>query len=120
MQPHRWLIQPYTKVINYNQFCQTMDDFHRVYGLSLKGINLPNLNDKVITDVDWLSVFKVMRVRGKVKIEHVRPELYDRCTTLHRKVFQVLLNNNELSHCPLQGLAHYENCTTVIKFDYAL
>ena len=55
------------------------------------------LTDKLISDADWLSVYKESRVKGKVKLKHVQPECYDACMTLHQKVHQEIPVNNELS-----------------------
>ena len=73
----------------------------KVYQLELSGLNLglktKSNTDKLISDADWLSVYKVPRVKGKVKLKHVRPELYDACMMLHQKVHQEILVNKELS-----------------------
>ena len=61
-------------------------DFNHLYGLSLEGIDPVVLIDKLFSDIDWLSIYKVPRVKGKVKLKHVRPELYDDCMRFHHKV----------------------------------
>ena len=50
-------------------------------------------------------------VKGKVKLKHVRPELYDDCMTLHQKVHQEIPVNNELSVAFARAFA-YEYCKT--------
>ena len=67
----------------------------------------------MVTDLDWLSVYKVTRVKGKVqKVKHVCPELYEECTMLHQKVHQEIMVNNELSIVFVRVFA-YKNCTFV-------
>ena len=105
------MIPPYSRVINYSRFCQTEEEFHATYGLSLVGIDPAILTDKMISDVDWLSVYKVPRATGKVKVKHVRPELYDQCMVMHQKVYQEIPVNYELSVSFARAFA-YENCTT--------
>ena len=51
----------------------------------------------MISDIDWLLVYKVPRVKRKVKLKHVRPELYDDCMRLHQKVHQEILVDNKFS-----------------------
>ena len=59
------------------------------------GIDRTTVSDKMISNVDWLSVYKIKRVRDMVKIKQIRLELYDKCMMLHQKVFQkVPVNNN--------------------------
>ena len=107
----RWLVPPYPRVLNFAKFCETKEDFNNIYGLSLEGIDPIVLTDKLISDVDWLSVYKVPRVKGKVKLKHVRPELYDDCMRLHQKVHQEIPVNNELSIAFARAFA-YEYCKT--------
>ena len=61
------------------------EDLNIIYGLSFVGIDPAMLTNKLITNIDWLSVYKVRR---KVKIKHVHPELYEDCVMLHQKVHQ--------------------------------
>ena len=75
------------------------------------GINPVVLTDKLISDIDWLSVYKVPKVKGKVKLKHVRPELYDDYMRLHQKVHQEIPVNNELSVVFARAFA-YEYCKT--------
>ena len=96
-------------MLNFTKFCETKEDFNLLYGLSLEGIDPAVLTDKLISDADWLSVYKVPRVKGKVKLKHVRPELYDACMTLHQKVHQEIPVNNELSVAFARAFA-YEHC----------
>ena len=86
-------------MLNFAKFCKTKEDFHNIYGLSLEGIDPAVLIDRLISDVDWMLVYKVPRVKGKGKgkLKHVRPDLYDDCMRLHQKVHQEILVNNELS-----------------------
>ena len=65
--------------------------------------------DKLIRDIDSLSVYKGPGVNGKVKLKHVRLELYDDCMRLHQKVYQEILVNNELSVAFTRAFA-YEYC----------
>ena len=58
---------------NYKKFYQMKEDFNRVYDLPLNGIYYVVLSYKMITDIDWLSVYKVTKVKGKVKTKHVHP-----------------------------------------------
>ena len=82
-------------MLNFAKFCETKQDFNLIYGLSLEGIDPVVLTDKLISVIEWLSVYKVPRVKGKVKLKHVRPELYDDCMRLHQKVHQEIpVNNN--------------------------
>ena len=60
------------------------------------GIDPVVLTDKLISDIDWLSVYKVPRVKGKVKLKHVRLELYNNCMRLHQKEHQEIPVNNKL------------------------
>ena len=83
-----------------------------MYGLSQHGIGLAVLIDRIITNLNWLSVYKVTRVNGKkVKIKHVHPELYEDCMVLHQKVHQEIIANNELSIAFTWAFAH-KNCTS--------
>ena len=107
----RWLVPPYPRVLNFVMFCETKEDFNLVYGLSLKGIDPAMLTDKLISDINWLSVYKVPRVKGKVKLKHVQLELYDDCMRLHQKVHQEIPVNNELSVAFSRAFA-YEYCKT--------
>ena len=71
------------------------------------------LTNKMVTDLNWLSVYKVTRVKGKVqKVKHVCPELYEECTMLHQKVHQEILVNNEFSVAFTRAFT-YENYTYV-------
>ena len=45
--------------------------FNLIYGLSLEGIDLVVVTDKLISDAERLLVYKVPRVKGKVKLKHV-------------------------------------------------
>ena len=78
-------------------FYETKEDFNQVYGPSLEGMDRAMLTNKLISDIDWLSVYKALKVKGKVKLKHVRPELYEDCVRLHQKVHQTIPMNNELS-----------------------
>ena len=69
-------------MLNFAKFCETKEDFNLLYGLSMEVVDPAVLTDKFIFDADSLSVYKVPRVKGKVKLKHVRPELYDDCMTL--------------------------------------
>ena len=97
-----WLVPPYRTVLNFTKFCETKEDFNLLYDPAV-------LTDKLISDADWLSVYKVPRVKGKVKLKHVRPELYDACMMLHQKVHQEIPVNNELSVDFARAFA-YEHC----------
>ena len=55
---------------------------------------------------------KVLRVKGKVKLNHVRPELYEDFMRIHQKVHQEILVNNELSVAFARAFA-YEYCKTM-------
>ena len=105
----KWLVPPHRMVLNPAKFCETKEDFNHVYGLSLEGIDPTMLADKLISDIDWLSCYKVPRVKGKVKLKHVRPELYDDCMRVHQKVHQEIPVNNELSVAFARAFA-YEYC----------
>ena len=83
-------------VLNFSKFYETKEDFNNIYGLSLEYIDLVVLTNKVVTNAEWLSVYKVTRVKGKVKEKHVRLELYKDCMMLHQKVHQEI-PINELS-----------------------
>ena len=98
-------------MLNFAKFCETKEDFHNIYGLSLEGIDPAVLTDRLISDVDWMSVYKVPRVKGKVKLKHVRPDLYDEYMRLHQKVHQEILVNNELFVSFARAFA-YEYCKT--------
>ena len=74
------------RVLNFAKFCETNEDCNHVYGLSLEGIELAFLTHKLIRDMDWLLVYIVPRVKGKVQVKHVRLELYDNCMRPHLKV----------------------------------
>ena len=91
------------------KFCKTKEDFNLIYGLSPEGIDHVVLTDKLISDIDWLSVYKVARVKGKVNLQHVRPELYGDCMRLHQKVHQEIPVNDELSVAFARAFA-YEHC----------
>ena len=41
------------------------------------------LIDKLITDIEWLLVYKVTQVKAEFKLKHVRPELYEDWMRLH-------------------------------------
>ena len=59
-------------MLNFAKFCETKEDFHNIYGLWLEGIDPAVLTDRLISDVDWMLVYKVPRVKGKIKLKHVR------------------------------------------------
>ena len=80
-----YILPPYPMVLNFANFYETKD-FNHVYGLSLEGIELAFLTHKLIRDMDWLLVYIVPRVKGKVQVKHVRLELYDNCMRPHLKV----------------------------------
>ena len=82
--------------MNFAKFCETKEDFNHIYGLSLEGIDPEVLTKKLISDIDWLSVYKVSNAKGKVKLKHVRTELYEDLR-FHQKVHQEILVKNELS-----------------------
>ena len=65
----RWLVPPYPRVLNFQTFYEMKEDFNHVYGLSLEGLNPLVLTNKMITNVKWLSVYKVTKVKDKVKIK---------------------------------------------------
>ena len=94
------------------QVCKTKEDFNLIYGLSLEGIDLGVLTYKLISDIDWLLVYKVPRGIGKVNLKHVRPELYDDCMRLHQKVHQEISVNNQLSVTFARAFV-YEYCKTL-------
>ena len=98
-------------MLNFAKFCETKEDFHNIYGLSLEGVDPTVLSDKLISDVDWMTVYTVPRVKGKVKLKHVRADLYDDCMRLHQKVHQEIPVNNELSVSFARAFA-YEYCKT--------
>ena len=50
----------------------------------------------MVTDLDWLSVYKVTRVKGKVKVKHVCHEHYENCMVLHQKLHQEIPTNKKL------------------------
>ena len=97
--------------MSFTKFCERKEDFNLIHGLSLDGIDPAVLTDKLICDADWLSVYKVPRVKGKVKLKHVRPELYDDYMPLHQEVHQEIPVNNELSVAFARAFA-YEHCKT--------
>ena len=78
------------------------------------GIDPTTLFDKLISNADWLSMYKITRVRGKVKIKQIRSELYDKCMMLHQKVFQDVAVNSELSVAFARAFA-FENCKTALQ-----
>ena len=80
--------------------------------LSLEGIDPAVLTYKFISDIDWLSVYKVPRVKGKEKLKHVQSKLYDDCMRLHQKVHQEISVNNELSVAFARAFT-YEYCKTM-------
>ena len=98
-------------MLNFTKFCETKEDFNLLYGLSLEGIDPVVLTYKLISDIDWLLVYKVPKVKGKVKLKHVRLELYDDCMRLHQKVLQDIPVNNELSIAFTRAFA-YKYCKT--------
>ena len=59
-----------------------------------------------------MLVYKVPRVKGKVKVKHVRLELYDNSMRLHQKVHQEISVNNELSVAFARAFT-YEYCKTM-------
>ena len=77
---------PYPRALNYHKFCETKEDFNRVYGLSLCGIDPVILIDRMIIDVDWLLAYILRRVKGTIKIKHVHLELYEDIMALHKKL----------------------------------
>ena len=90
-----WQVPPYPRVLNFAKFCETKEDFNHVNGLSLEGIDPTMLTNKLISDMDWLSIYKVPRVKGKVMLKHVWPEFYDDYMRLHQKVRQDIPVNNK-------------------------
>ena len=70
----RWLIPPYPRALNITKFCKTKEDFNLIYGLSLEGIDPVVLTDKLISDIDWFFIYKLPKVKGKVKLKD--------CTTI--------------------------------------
>ena len=98
-------------MLNFTKFCETKEDFNLIYGLSLEGIDPAVLIDKLTRDIDWLSVYKVPRVKGKVKLKHVWSKSYDDCMRLHQKVHQEIPVNNELSVAFARAFA-YDYCKT--------
>ena len=92
-------------------FCETKEDFNLIYGLSLEGIDPAVLTDKLISDIDWQPVYKVPRVKDKVKLKHVWLELYGDSMRLNKKVHEEIPINNELSVAFTRAFAH-EYCKT--------
>ena len=43
-------------MLNFAKFCETKEDFHNTYGLSLEGVDPAVLSEKLISDVDWMIV----------------------------------------------------------------
>ena len=74
--------------------------------MSLEGLEPVVLTKKVISDIDWLSVYKVPRAKSKVTLKHVRSELYEDCMRLHQKVHQEIPMNNELSGAFAKAFAY--------------
>ena len=102
----RWLVPTFPGVLNFTKFCEIKDEFNLIYGLCLEGIGPVVLTDKLISDIDWLLVYKVPRVKGKVKVKHVRLELYDNSMRLHQKVHQEIPIDNELSVAFVRAFAY--------------
>ena len=84
------------------------EDLNIIYGLSFVGIDPAMLTNKLITNIDWLSVYKVRR---KVKIKHVHVKHYKKYMMLHQKGHQNVLMNNELLVALVSAFS-YENCTS--------
>ena len=91
---HR-LVAEFTYTGRSRTDCSPKEDFNHVYGLSLEGIERVVVTDKLISDIDWFSVYKVPRVKGKVMLKHVWPEFYDDYMRLHQKVRQDIPVNNK-------------------------
>ena len=70
-------------MLNIAKSCETKEDFQNVFGLSPEGIDPIVLPDKLIIGIDWLSVYKVTKVKVKVKLKHVCFVLSDECMRLH-------------------------------------
>ena len=58
-------------MLNFAKSCETKEDLNHIYGLSLEGIDPALLTDKLISDIDWLPVYNVTRLKGNVKLKHV-------------------------------------------------
>ena len=81
------------------ELCKILRDiggFQQGIWFVTRGIHLAVVIDKMVTDVEWLSVHKVTRVKGKLKIKYVRHELYEEYIMFHQKVHQEI-PINELS-----------------------
>ena len=104
----RWNLPHYRKAINHNQFCQMREEFHNVYVLFLIGIDRNVFSDTMISDEDWLSVFKCPRFRGKVHLRNLRMKHFDDCMIRHQKVHQGIDINYKLIFAISRAFA-YEN-----------
>ncbi len=102
---------PYSKVIDYTRFCQTREEFHTQYGLSLNGTDPACISERSLSEADWLSVFTEQRQGSKVKLKHVRPELFETLIVLHQKVYQEVPLNLELSIVFAFGFAFEHSAT---------
>ena len=99
-------------MLNFAKFCETKEDFNLVYGLPLEGIDPAMIIYELVSYIDWLSVYKVPRVKGKMNLKHVRPELYYDCMRLQQKVHQEISVNNQLSVTFARAFV-YEYCKTL-------
>ena len=98
-------------MLNFAKFCETKEDFNLVYGLPLEGIDPAMIIYKLVSYIDWLSVYKVPRVKGKMNLKHVRPELYYDWMRLQQKVHQEISVNNESLVAFARAFA-YKYCKT--------
>lgn len=103
----RWTPPPYTK-IQHAQVCTTKEEFHELYNLSLDGVDSTHMMD--VSDIDWLSVFTVVRAKGqKVKLRTLRPEFFNKFMVLYQMVYQELPVNGECAAWFAKAFA-FENC----------
>ncbi|MCO5588564.1 hypothetical protein L7F22_042521 [Adiantum nelumboides] len=63
-----------------------------------------------VTEEDWLSVFTVLQAKGqKVKLQTIRPKLYNKFMMLYQMVYQELPINSECAALFAKAFA-FENC----------
>ncbi|KAI5067040.1 hypothetical protein GOP47_0017568 [Adiantum capillus-veneris] len=91
------------------RFCQTKEEFHEEYGLSLEGADPRYLGD--IHEDQWLSVFTQKHLNNeKIHLKLVRPEFREDCALLYHKVYQTIPPNYEITIKFARGFA-FERCT---------
>eukprot|EP00250_Pteridium_aquilinum_P011774 c20297_g2_i1 orf=210-1802(-) len=102
--------------INYpkqTRFCQTKEDFHEEYGLSLEGENPRHFSDADVPENQWLTVFTHKRLnKEKVHLKLVRPEFFEECALLYHMVYQRIPPNNEITVKFARGFA-FDRCRSV-------